>query len=100
MPVKQRSFRQLRSFSAVYPDLVRILGASFSFLEERKGAMKAIFTKFGFNSRVPYFLSVFLVLGIDFVEYMYIYLIFHVLPAVFDKFSCHLHSMVRYVLPM
>jgi hypothetical protein len=44
VPVRQRSFRQLQSFYAVHPDPVRILGVAFSFLEERKGAIKAIFS--------------------------------------------------------
>jgi hypothetical protein len=43
VPVRQQFFRQLQSFCAVHPDPVRILGAAFSFLEESKGAIKAIF---------------------------------------------------------
>ena len=43
VPVRQQSFRQLRSICAVHPDLVRILGEAFSFLEESKGAIEAIF---------------------------------------------------------
>ena len=42
VPVRRRSFRQLQSLYAVHPDRVRILGVAFSFLEERKGAIKAI----------------------------------------------------------
>jgi hypothetical protein len=41
--VRQRSFRQLQSFCAAHPDPVRILGEAFSFLEESKGTIKAIF---------------------------------------------------------
>ena len=43
VPVRQRSFRQLQSFCVVHPDPVRTLGAAFSSLEERKGAIKAVF---------------------------------------------------------
>ena len=43
VPVRQRSSRQSQNFCAVNPDLVRILGPAFSFLEERKGAIKAVF---------------------------------------------------------
>jgi hypothetical protein len=43
VPVRQRSFRQLQNFCAVHPDPVKIMGAAFSFLEEGRGAMEAIF---------------------------------------------------------
>ena len=45
VPVRQRSFRQLQSLYAGHPDPVKILRATFSFLEESncKGAIKAIF---------------------------------------------------------
>ena len=39
-----RSFRQLQSFCALHLNPLRILGAAFSFLEERKGAIKAVFS--------------------------------------------------------
>ena len=45
---------------------------------------------------VPYFLSGFLVLGIEFVEFMCIYLISHFLPAVRNT-SRRLRPIVRYV---
>ena len=43
VPVKQLSFSQLQSSFAVHPNRVGILGAAFSFLEERQGGIKAIF---------------------------------------------------------
>jgi hypothetical protein len=42
-PVRQQSFKQSQSFCAIHLDPVRILGAVFSFPEERKGAIKVIF---------------------------------------------------------
>ena len=43
VPARRRSFRRLQSLYATHPDRVRILGAAFSFLEEKKGVIKAIF---------------------------------------------------------
>ena len=40
---KTAILQAIAEFCAVHPDLVRILGAAFSFLEERKGEIKAIF---------------------------------------------------------
>ena len=42
VPVRQQYFKQLQSFCAVHPNPVRIMGAAFSFLEERQGGIKVI----------------------------------------------------------